>query len=72
VINNDMAVPATGVKSVLFGDFYAGYVIRLVTGLQRLVLVERYAEYLQNAYASYLRADGTVQNTSAYKALAQL
>lgn len=71
VVNPDMAVPATGVKSVLFGDFQAGYVVRLVAGLQRLVLVERFAEFLQVAYASYLRADGTVQNTSAYKALTQ-
>jgi HK97 family phage major capsid protein len=51
VINQDMAVPATGVKSVLFGDFFAGYVIRIVQGIQTITFAERFADYLQVAWA---------------------
>lgn len=71
VVNTDMAVPATGVKSVLFGDFYAGYVIRIVKGIQVITFGERYMDYLQVGHASYMRADGTVQNAQAYRALTQ-
>jgi HK97 family phage major capsid protein len=59
------------VKSVLFGDFAAGYVVRIVEDLQTLTLTERYADYLQVGHTSFMRAGGTVQNTSAYKALTQ-
>lgn len=71
VINQDMAVPATGVKSVLFGDFFAGYVIRQVRGIQLLRLNERYADYFQVGFVSFSRTDGTAQDTAAYKALTQ-
>lgn len=71
VINQDMAVPAAGVKSVLFGDFFEGYVIRIVKGIEQVRLVERYADYLQTGFFAYERCDGTVQNTAAYKALTQ-
>jgi HK97 family phage major capsid protein len=71
VVNQDMAVPATGVKSVLFGDFQAGYVIRIVQDLQTITFTERYMDFLQIAHSSFMRADGKVQNTSAYKALTQ-
>lgn len=71
VINQDMAVPATGVKSVLFGDFFAGYVVRIVQGIQVITFTERYMDYLQLGHSSFMRADGLVQNASAYKALTQ-
>lgn len=70
-INTDMAVPAAAVKSVLYGDFYAGYVVRLVRGFQLVRLGERYADYLQDGFFGFSRADGEVVNTSAYKALTQ-
>lgn len=70
-VNTDMAVPAAGVKSVLFGDFYAGYVVRMVRGFQLVRLTERYADYLQDGFFGFARADGEVVNTSAYKALTQ-
>ena len=70
-INTDMAVPATGVKSVLFGDFFAGYVVRLVRGFQLIRLDERYADYFQSGFVGFSRADGEVVNTAAYKALTQ-
>lgn len=71
VINQDMSAPAAGVKSVLFGDFFAGYVIRIVQGIQVITFTERYMDFLQLGHSSYMRADGTVQSTAAYKALTQ-
>lgn len=71
VINQDMAVPATGVKSVLFGDFEAGYVVRRVMNLELLRLAERYAEFGQVGFIAFDRYDGLVQDNSAYKALTQ-
>jgi HK97 family phage major capsid protein len=71
VINQDMAVPATGVKSVLYGDFYTGYVMRLVKAFELIRLDERYAEFGQVAFLGFDRMDGTVQDNSAYKALTQ-
>lgn len=71
VVNNDMAVPATGVKSVLYGDFQAGYVIRLVKAFELIRLDERYADYGQVGFIAFDRADGVVQDNSAYKALTQ-
>jgi HK97 family phage major capsid protein len=71
VVNVDMAVPATGVKSVLFGDFAAGYVIRWVREMQMLQLRERYAEFGQVGFIAFDRADGTVQDANAYRALTQ-
>ena len=70
-VNQDMADPAVGVKSVLFGDFFAGYVIRRVRGIQMLRLDERYADYFQVGFVSFSRADGEVQDGSAYRALTQ-
>jgi HK97 family phage major capsid protein len=66
-----MAVPATGVKSVLYGDFEAGYVVRLVKAFELIRLEERFAEFGQTAFIAFDRADGLVQDNSAYKALTQ-
>lgn len=71
VINVDMATPAAGVKSVLYGDFKTGYVVRIVKEMQTVRLNERYADYLQVGFFAFERADGLVQDTSAYKALTQ-
>lgn len=71
VINQDMAVPATGVKSVLFGDFEAGYVVRIVRAIQSIRFDERYMDFFQVAFASFARMDGEVQDANAYKALTQ-
>jgi HK97 family phage major capsid protein len=71
VVNQDMAVPATTVKSVLYGDFQAGYVVRLVKAFELIRLDERYAEFGQTAFIAFDRADGLVQDNSAYKALTQ-
>ncbi len=71
VINNDMPVPAASVKSVLFGDFVAGYVIRIVRGVQAIRLDERYADAMQTGFFSFARADARIQNPSAYRAYRQ-
>lgn len=71
IVNQDMPAPAANVKSVLFGDFRAGYVIRDVLGIQTLRLEERYADFLQVGFLAFLRTDGRAQNTAAYRALTQ-
>lgn len=71
VVNQDMAAPATGVKSVLYGDFAAGYVVRLVKAFELIRLNERYADYGQVGFIAFDRMDGVAQDTSAYKALTQ-
>lgn len=71
VINNDMPTPAANAKSVLFGDFARGYVVRDIVGIQVQQLRERYADYLQVGWFAYARSDATVQDAAAYKALTQ-
>ena len=71
VINQDMPVPAANAKSILFGDFTAGYIIRDVLGIQVTRLDERYADALQVGFFAFARADGKPDNTAAYKALKQ-
>lgn len=66
--NDDMPAMAANAKSILFGDFFAGYVIRDVLGIQMLRLEERYADFLQVGFLAFLRTDGTQQDASAYKA----
>ncbi|MDQ3432559.1 MAG: phage major capsid protein [Actinomycetota bacterium] len=66
-INNDMPQMAASVKSILFGDLFAGYLIRDVRDIQMIRLSERYADYLQVGFLGFARADGTPQDSSAYK-----
>jgi HK97 family phage major capsid protein len=70
VRNPDMPAMAANAKSILYGDFNAGYVIRDVLGIQQLRLEERYADFLQVGFLAFARADGTVQDASAYRAYA--
>ncbi|MBC3989338.1 phage major capsid protein [Streptomyces sp. AC563] len=67
-VNQDMPTMAANAKAILFGDFYAGYLIRDVQDVQLLRLAERYADYLQVGFLSFARTDGTPQDTAAYKA----
>lgn len=57
VINQSVAAPATGTKSILFGDF-SKYIIRDVRGMQLLRLTERYADYLQVGFLAFSRHGG--------------
>jgi HK97 family phage major capsid protein len=67
-INQDMPVMAANAKSILFGDFFAGYLIRDVRDVQLLRLAERYADYLQVGFLAFSRADGAPQDASAIRA----
>lgn len=58
-INQHMSDIATGVKSVLFGDFNR-YKIRRVGQIRLKRLVERYAEYDQEGLIAFMEFDGMV------------
>ncbi|WP_344492035.1 phage major capsid protein [Streptomyces enissocaesilis] len=68
IVNQDMPAMAANAKSVLFGDFFAGYLIRDVSDIQTLRLAERYADFLQVGFLAFSRADGTPQDTAAIRA----
>jgi HK97 family phage major capsid protein len=56
-INQSMTTPATGVKSILFGDF-SKYIIRDVREVELRRLDELYAVLGQTAFLAFARADG--------------
>ncbi|MEU3346412.1 phage major capsid protein [Streptomyces sp. NPDC006700] len=66
-LDNSMPEPGAGNKTIAFGDFKAGYVIRQVQAVQTLRLVERYAEYLQVAFLGFARMDGAIQDAAAIR-----
>ncbi|WP_155054583.1 phage major capsid protein [Streptomyces blattellae] len=66
-LDNSMPTPAASAKTIAFGDFKAGYVIRQVQAVQTLRLVERYAEFLQVAFLGFSRLDGMIQDSSAIR-----
>lgn len=71
-VNNDQdSTVAATKKTIAFGDFQAGFVVRRVTGGQMMRLTERYADYLQIGFIGYERVDSLVQDTSAVKLLVQ-
>ncbi|WP_309095266.1 phage major capsid protein [Streptomyces sp.] len=67
-IDNKMPVPAASAKSIVFGDFQAGYVVRQVQGVTTIRLNERYADYLQSGFFGYAELDGMVDDPSAIAA----
>ena len=69
VLNNDMATEAIGSKSLGFGSIREAYVVRIVQDLKMARLDERYADFLQVGFFAFERADGTLQNASAWKVL---
>lgn len=68
-INQDMPAATTGLKPVAFGDFFAGYIIREVRGIQVVRLDERYADYLQVGFFGFARYDGQTRDAGAYRLL---
>jgi HK97 family phage major capsid protein len=67
VVNNYMATPAANAKSIAFGNFQAGYLVRDVRDSVNVMrLSERYAEFLQVGFLLWLRSGGLVQDTNAY------
>lgn len=67
-MNNDLPAMAASVKSILFGDFYSAYVIRIVNDVQMVRLNERYADALQVGFFAFARADATLQQSAAVRA----
>ncbi len=67
-VNNNMPVMAANARSILFGDFFSGYVVRDVRDVQMLRLTERYADFLQVGFLGFARNDGRIQDAGAYKA----
>jgi HK97 family phage major capsid protein len=70
-INNYLPTVAASAKSILFGDFREGFVVRRVRDVQLLRLAERYAEFLQVGFLAFNRADSKQQNSQAYRAYQQ-
>lgn len=70
IINQNMAVPATTAKTVIFGDLSA-YLWREVGGMMMLRLSERFAESFQTAFLAFARADGELTDATAVKVLQQ-
>lgn len=67
-VNNDMAAVAQNSLSLGFGNIRAAYVVRQVIGSAALLrLTERYADNLQVGFLAFERADGTLQDASAFK-----
>lgn len=56
-VNQDMATITNSAKTVLFGNF-KNYLIRNVSGIVTMRLVERYAEYGQVAFLGFSRHGG--------------
>ncbi len=70
-INQSMADQGTATnKFMLFGDF-SYYYIRDIIPMSMSILLERYADYLQNGYFAYARTDADLMNTSAVKYMKQ-
>lgn len=60
------ATSATGDKIVCYGD-WSKFLIRMVNGMDMLVLKERFAEYGQVAYCAINRTDSFLEDTAAVK-----
>lgn len=69
ILNNDMATEAIASKSLGFGSIREAYVARIVNDMKLVRLDERYADFLQVGFFAFERADGTLQNASAFKIL---
>ena len=67
-VDNSMAAPAAGGRSVIFGDIAAGYIVRQVQGIQMVRLDERYADFLQSGFFAFARMDADVDDANAVKA----
>ena len=67
-VDNGLPAPAAAGKSLFFGDFESGYILRRVNGGQLLRLAERYADFLQVGFLAFLRMDGKLDDAAAIRA----
>ena len=68
IIDNGLPVMAANAKSILFGDFHEGLLVRQVLDVQMLRLVERYADYLQVGFIGFSRLDAKPDDAAAVRA----
>jgi HK97 family phage major capsid protein len=66
-VDNGLPAPAVSGKSVFFGDFKSGYILRRVNGGQLMRFDERYAEFLQVGFLAFLRMDGKLDDLAAIR-----
>lgn len=64
-INQSMAAPGAGAKTLLFGNL-ASYFVRDVMDVMVLRLVERYAEYGQVGFLAFSRHDGELLDAGTH------
>jgi HK97 family phage major capsid protein len=67
-VDNSMAAPAPDGRSIIFGDVFAGLIVRVVQGIQMVRLNERYADFLQTGFFGFARMDCVPDDTAAVKA----
>jgi HK97 family phage major capsid protein len=65
VINQSVAAPGAGTKSVVFGDF-SKYLIRDVSDVRLVRMDERYADYDQVGFTAFLRSDGDLLDAGTH------
>ncbi len=58
IINNDMPVMAASAKSVVYGDFTAGYRARVVKDITLIRATERWIDAMQVGFFAFMRLDG--------------
>lgn len=68
-IDQSMPDVGAGAKSVAYGDFNAGYIVRQVLDIHFMRLAERWADFLQVGFFAFLRLDAKVDDARAYKVL---
>lgn len=64
-IENSMATPGASAKTIVYGDIAEAYLVRMVQGIQMVVMRERYADFLQSGFFSFARMDAMVVNPAA-------
>jgi len=67
MVNPDMAVPAPNAKSLAFGNFYAGYVVRQVNDFIVIRSEEIAGDKLQVMFLGFARLDGIPDDPAAVK-----
>jgi HK97 family phage major capsid protein len=67
MVNPDMPVPAANAKSIAFGNFYAGYVVREVVDFIVIRSEELAGDKLQIVYLGFARLDGIPDDPAAVR-----
>jgi HK97 family phage major capsid protein len=66
--NNDMPEMAASEKSLIFGNFKRGYLIRNVRGVYMVRTTERYVDFGQVGFFAFIRLDGGLIEPRALRA----